>query len=380
MTAGGCAVRQRVLFLDDDPAVRLMRALTLRRMPPEIRDWLPDYIWPETLREPQAYLAALRAKSGWPDDAEGIHVPDPARLSAEELASITAVVFRRGRIDRALLDALPNLRVIQRFGGIAPELDDEVAGEVAARGIVVCVFPRSSLTSVAEHAMALLLAVMRRLRELDMLTRSGVMARCDRSALGPVTYNWPRFADVPLVRGSKAGIVGLGDVGAEIARLLSAFGAEVSYCNRKRLPESRERGLGVRYLPLKSLLSSVDIVVLTAKPSADSSPIIGSQELAAMRPTTVLINVARGSLIDEVELIRALEDRRIAGAGLDVYAREPLAATSPLTRLPNVILTPHMAGRTRMRLFDEVSDIAANVAAALRGERPLHRVQTNRSG
>ncbi|OGA77299.1 MAG: hypothetical protein A3G81_09295 [Betaproteobacteria bacterium RIFCSPLOWO2_12_FULL_65_14] len=380
MTVGGCAVRQRVLFLDDDPAVRLMRALTLRRMPPEIRDWLPDYIWPEILREPQAYLAALRAKSGWPDDAEGIHVPDPARLSAEELASITAIVFRRGRIDRALLDALPNLRVIQRFSRIAPELDDEVAGEVAARGIVVCVFPRSSLTSVVEHAMALLLAVMRRLRELDMLTRSGVMAPCDRAAQGPIAYNWSRFADVPLVGGSKAGIVGLGDVGAEIARLLSAFGAEVSYCNRKQLPASRERGLGVQYLPLRSLLSRVDIVVLTATPSADSSPIIGSQELAAMRPTTVLINVARGSLVDEAALIRALEDRRIAGAGLDVYAREPLPATSPLTRLPNVILTPHMAGQTRMRLFEEVSDIAANVAAALRGERPLHRVQTNRDG
>lgn len=380
MSAAPGAVRQRILFLDDDPAVRLMRALTLRQLPREIRDWLPGYIWPEVLPEPGAYLGALRANAGWPDDTEGIHVPDPATLSAEELASITAVVFRRGRIDRPLVDALPNLRVIQRFGGVVPELDDEVAAEVTARGIVVCVFPRSGLTSVAEHAMTLLLAAKRRLRELDVLTRSGATARSDRSALGPITYNWTRFADVPLVRGSKAGIVGLGDIGAEIARLLSAFGAEVLYCNRNQLPASRERELGVRYLPLKSLLAEVDTVVLTATPSADGAPILGVEELAAMRPTAVLINVARGSLVDEAALVQALASRRIAGAGLDVYAQEPLAATNPLTSLPNVILTPHMAGQTRMRLFEEVGELAANVAAALRGEHPLHCVQPNRKG
>jgi len=297
MTAAADAVRQCILFLDDDPALRLIRALTLRQLPPEIRDWLPGYIWPEILPEPGAYLGALRANAGWPDGTEGIHVPDLVALAVKDRASITAVVFRRGRIDRGLLDALPNLRVIQRFGGVVPDLDDAAAAEVIARGIVVCVFPRSGLRSVAEHAMTLLLAAKRRLRELDVLTRSGVAARSDRSAPGPITYNWTGFPDVPLVRGSKAGIVGLGDIGAEVARLLSAFGAEVFYCNRNRLPESRERQLGVHFLPLKSLLAEVDTVVLTATPSADAAPIIGAGELAAMRPTAVLINVARGSVL-----------------------------------------------------------------------------------
>lgn len=145
MTGAPGAVRQRILFLDDDPAVRLIRALTLRQLPPEIRDWLPGYIWPDILPEPGAYLAALRANAGWPDDTEGIHVPALAMLSAEELASITAVVFRRGRIDRPLLDALPNLRVIQRFGGVVPELDDDVAAEVTARGIVSCASSRAAI-------------------------------------------------------------------------------------------------------------------------------------------------------------------------------------------------------------------------------------------
>ena len=340
----------------------------------------PDYVWPEIIPEPGAYLGALRARAGWPEDAEGIHVPDPATLPADVRASITAVVFRRGRIGRPLLAALPSLKVIQRFGAVPPEMDDDVAPEVAARGIVVRTFVRGGLVSVAEHAMTLLLAARRRLRELDLLTRSGVTARCDRADLGPVTYNWTRFADVPLIRGSKAGIVGLGEVGTEVARLLSAFGAEVLYCNRNRLPVSRERELGVRYLPLPSLLAEVDALVLTATPSPGAPPIIGAAELAAMRPTAVLINVARGSLVDEAALVRALEDRRIAGAGLDVYANEPLAVTSPLTRLPNVILTPHVAGQSRMRLFDELCELAASLAAALRHEPAPWPVPANRKG
>jgi D-3-phosphoglycerate dehydrogenase / 2-oxoglutarate reductase len=114
--------------------------------------------------------------------------------------------------------------------------------------------------------------------------------------------------------------------------------------------------------------------VLTATPASDGAPIIGADEIASMRPTAVLINVARGSLVDEAALVHALESKRIAGAGLDVYAHEPLAASSPLNRLPNVILTPHMAGQTRLRLFEEVSELLGNVATALRGGTPLHRV------
>ena len=378
MTATTNSPRRSVLFLDDDPALRLMRALTLRQLPPELVAWLPEYIWPEILAEPSAYLGALRAKIEWPDEVEGLHASDVASLSMSERKSVAAVVFRRGRIDRALIDALPNLRLIQRFGSTPPQLDDDVAGELVAKGITICVFPRDSLASVAEHAITLLLAATRRLRELDILTRSGTMARSDRSNLGPITYNWTRFPDVPLVRGSKVGIVGLGEVGAEIARLLCAFGADIHYCNRTRLALSRERELSVRFLPLNTLLASMDSVILTATPSADAGPIIGAAELALMRPTALLINVARGSLVDEGALVRALESRTIAGAGLDVYAKEPLTATSPLTCLPNVILTPHMAGQTRMRLFDEVSAVAANVALGLRGQPNLYRIQSSR--
>ena len=379
MSLPGAREPQRILFLDDDPAVRLARAMTLRALPEDLREWLPGYLWPEQLPEPGAYLATLRTRTRLPDDAVGIHRAAPATLSEDERRSVTAVVFRRGSVDRALLDLLPALRVVQRFASNAPDVDVETAARLNARDIALCVFPRTGVVSVAEHAMTLLLAARRRLRELDVLTRSGTTARTDRPDLGPVTYNWTRFADVPLLRGSNAGIIGLGDIGVEVAKLLLAFGAQVHYCNRNRLSEARERELGVRYLPLPALLEGMDSVILTATPAADAAPIIGAGQLASMRPTAVLVNVARGSLIDEAALAGALASKRIAGAGLDVYAHEPLPATSPLNCLPNVILTPHLAGQSRMRLFVEVSELLANVATALRGEAPRHRVDPVRT-
>lgn len=379
MSLPGAREPQRILFLDDDPAVRLARAMTLRDLPADLREWLPGYIWPEHLPEPGAYLAALRTSARLPDDAVGIHHAEPASLSRAERQSVTAVVFRRGSLDRALLGLLPALKIVQRFASHPPDVDDAAAAELRARDIALCVFPRTGVASVAEHAMTLLLAARRRLRELDVLTRSGVTARTDRPDLGPVTYNWTRFADVPLLRGSKAGIIGLGDIGAEVAKLLTAFGAQVHYCNRNRLSDARERELGVRHLPLPSLLEQMDSIILTATPAANAAPIIGAAELARIRPTAVLVNVARGSLVDEAALVHALDSKLIAGAGLDVYAHEPLPATSPLNRLPNVILTPHLAGQSRMRLFEEVRDLLSNVAKALRGGAPLHRIDSSRT-
>ncbi len=365
--AAPAARGRRVLFLDDDPAVRMLRALTLPRLPAAMRQWLDGYIWPEVVPEPDGWFAALRSRAAWPDDLEGFHAQDVAALDPDLREAVVAVVFRRGRVEAAWLDVLPALRVIQRFGDTVPEVVAPAAARIAERGIVVRTFRRRSLVSVAEHALALLLAAKRRLRELDAAARSGTIARPSVQPLGPVTYNWTRFADVPLLDGSRAGIVGLGEIGSRVARMLQAFGADVVYCNRRRLAPERERELGVRYAPLPALLAESDSVILAATPPADGAPIMGAAELAAMRPSAVLVNVGRGALVDEPALVRALESGRIAGAGLDVYAQEPLAATSPLVRLPNAILTPHVAGQTRLRLFDEVGDAAAELAAALAG-------------
>jgi phosphoglycerate dehydrogenase-like enzyme len=367
-----------VVFLDDDPAVRLVRALVSTPLPVAVRDWLPGYFWPEPPPDPETRFAAIRRAIGWPDAATGVHLPDPANAPAEVRDSIEAVVFRRGVVDRALVDALPRLRVVQRFGTLAPEIDPATANAIQARRIAVCVFPRPSLASVAEHAIALLFAVRRRLHELDAATRSGRLARDDPPARGPVTYNWTGAPASGLVRASRVGILGLGEIGADLARLLGGLGAEVVYCNRRRLDAERERELRVEFRSLDALLAEVDALIVAATPPADGLPVIGTQQLARMRPTSILVNVARGSLIDETALADALERGVIAGAGLDVYAHEPLSPSSRLVRLSNAVLTPHVAGGTRTQLIDEVAAVAANVAAALRGEAPAHRISAGR--
>lgn len=363
-----------VVFLDDDPAVRLVRALVSAPLPAAIRDWLPAYFWPEPPPDPGTRFGAIRRSIGWPCDATGVHLADPVNAPPEVRDSIEAIVFRRGVVDRALVDALPRLRIIQRFGARTPGIDAATAAAISARRIAVCVFPRPSLASVAEHAIALLFAVRRRLRELDAATRAGRLARVDRPTSDPVTYNWTGAPATGLIRTSRIGILGLGEVGADLARLLGGLGAEVLYCNRRRLDPERERELQVEFRSLDALLAEVDALIVAATPPADGVAVIGAQELARMRPTSIVVNVARGSLIDESALADALERGRIAGAGLDVYAHEPLSPSSRLVRLSNAVLTPHVAGGTRTELLDEVAAVAANVAAALRGEPPAHQV------
>jgi glyoxylate reductase len=156
--------------------------------------------------------------------------------------------------------------------------------------------------------------------------------------------NWARIEGMAELFQATAGIVGMGDIGMEIAKRCRAFAMRVIYYQRTRYPKAIEEVLGMSYASFNELLSESDYVLLVLPHTPETEGIIGARELARMKSSATLVNVGRGALIDEDALADALREKRIAMAGLDVYRREPLPADSPLRALPNVVLLPHTGG------------------------------------
>jgi phosphoglycerate dehydrogenase-like enzyme len=215
-----------------------------------------------------------------------------------------------------------------------------------------------SAASVAEHAFALVLAAVRRMPEV---IRAQDARRWIQSNL----------SGLPTLEGQTLGIVGLGAIGCRVARIGAAVGMRVIGI-RRRVDEPSPDGVSEVMTPgdLPRLLEQADIVVLTAPQTAETRGMIGAAELARMKPTAWLINVARGKLVDEPALQAALDARQIAGAALDVFEHEPLDAASPLWAMPNVIVTPHVAG-FRGDYWEAATDLFSENLERYLQRRPL---------
>ncbi len=275
-------------------------------------------------------------------------------------AGAVEAIFTYGHptVDAALLDALPAVRVISNFGVGVDHIDVAAA---ASRGVPVGNTPGILDGATADLAFALLLAAGRRVVEGDRYARGPDFLRYDPS------YMLGREA-----HGSTLGILGLGRIGAQVARRARAFDMAVLYHNRQRRPE--EEALGARYASQNELLASADYVVLTVPLTPQTRHLIGRAELARMKPTAILINVARGAVVDTDALAEALAARTIRAAALDVTDPEPLPRDHPLLRLDNVLITPHLGSateQTRQRMA-EVS--VENLLAGLAGRALPFRV------
>jgi glyoxylate reductase len=245
------------------------------------------------------------------------------------------------RVDAALLDAAPGLRAIANYAVGTDNIDLEAA---TARGIPVGNTPDVLTETTAELAFALMLAVARRIVEADAAVRAG---------------DWPEWRpDAFLGRdlhGATLGVVGFGRIGQAVARRAEGFGMTV-----------------VHGIPLHELLERSDFVSLHAPLTPDTRGMIGADQLAAMKPTAVLVNTARGPLVDTAALERALRDGQIAGAGLDVTDPEPLPAAHSLLTAPNLVVVPHIGSATH-RTRESMADMAVdNLLAALAGRRMPH--------
>jgi phosphoglycerate dehydrogenase-like enzyme len=245
------------------------------------------------------------------------------------------------------------LKLLQLMSAGYEHVDLDLA---ARHGVPVAHFGDAMASVVAEHTLLLILAVSRRLLQLDAAVRSGAWRTGE-----PVLRE---------LRGKRVGLIGLGYIGREVAVRLNAFQAEVSYYARHRLTAEVERELGVAYVPLDELLSLSDVVSLHVPLAPSTRGLIGPRELALMKSSAVLINTARGGVVDQAALRAALESGKLAGAGLDVLDPEPPDAANPLLQLPNVVFTPHTAGQADEVWPRIVHTCFANIERVARGEPP----------
>ena len=244
------------------------------------------------------------------------------------IAGAEAVVSLRAysRFSKRVIDASPALRMISIWGTGTDNVDLDAC---RARGVLVTNTPGVNANSVAEQTLALMLAVARQIPAMDRGTREG---------------KWPRAMLVQL-EGKTLGVIGLGAIGSRVATLAKAFGMRV-LATAWRGDDGRAASIGARYLDLDSLLRESDFVSIHLRLSDDTRGVLSRDRLALMKPSAFLVNTARGALVDRDALLDALENKRIAGAGLDVFHEEPVRADDRLLTLSNVVLTPHNAGTT----------------------------------
>jgi glyoxylate reductase len=258
-------------------------------------------------------------------------------------------------VDAEVINSNPNLKLIASMAITPAGVDVATA---TARRIPVTAVPPYVTEATADLHWALLLAVARRVVEGDRALRAGVFPGSQSTHFVGGDVN-----------GKTLGIVGLGSIGEAVARRARGFGMRILYTKRRRLDATREAALGVEYRNLDDLLKEADFVSINAALSPETIHLIGDRELSLMRPSAYLVNTARGPIVDEKALVRALEEKRIAGAALDVYEHEPLVEPG-LIKLLNVVLTPHLGSAaidTRARVAQIVVD---NIGAVVEGRRP----------
>ena len=266
------------------------------------------------------------------------------------------------RIDAAVLDACPHLKVVANMAVGYNNFDVDA---MTARGVLATNAPDVLTETTADFGFALLMATARRVTESEHFLRAGRWNK----------WSYDMFAGAE-VHGTRLGIIGMGRIGQGIARRgAHGFGMEVVYHNRSRLAPALEAECKARYVAKEELLRTADHVVLVLPYTADSHHTIGAAELAQMKPTATLVNIARGGIVDDAALAQALRERRIAAAGLDVFEGEPQVHPG-LLEVPNVVLTPHIASATVGTRLAMANLAADNLIAFFDGRGPLTPVNT----
>lgn len=285
----------------------------------------------------------------------------PPRATSETIAEAMRTVdyvlgFLRYLPDEAYLEA-KQLKLFQVLSAGYDMLNIE--GARKAR-VPICSNGGANSVAVAEHAIMLMLAVYRKLIAFHQNVANGRWHR-----------GIPRTVDIYELEGKTVGLVGLGNIGAQVARRLKAFDTRVIYYDIVRRDPEDENKIGVEYAPLEILLQTSDIVSLHVALNDKTRHLIDSQSLARMKSRAVLINTCRGEVVDELTLAAALEKGAILGAGLDTLDKEPPDSANPLLKLPNVVLTPHSAGPTIDSYRKRFQNGYANIQRVAKGEQPM---------
>ncbi|MBZ4653562.1 MAG: glyoxylate reductase [Peptococcaceae bacterium] len=259
------------------------------------------------------------------------------------------------KITKDMLNKAAKVRMVQKTGIGVDNIDLQAAFDL---GIPVCNTPGGNATGVAELTIGMILSLYRKLNVLDRATKNGEWLMWE---LRPSSYE---------MSGKTHGFIGFGNIGKTTAKLSQAFGTNVIYYDKYRLPESEEKTLGVTYMEMDEVLKNADIISLHIPLLPETRNLISTRELSLMKPTAILINVSRGHIVDEKALAQALENNVIAGAGFDTFASEPVEKDNPLLKFDNVLATPHIGAGTRDTLNKVLGLAFQNFSLIEKGENP----------
>jgi phosphoglycerate dehydrogenase-like enzyme len=273
--------------------------------------------------------------------------PD-AKLLHEYLADAEFLISERvGVIDAEILRSAPQLKMVERLGSLTDGIDLEAA---KSAGVAVCYWPQRGVMLVAEHLIMQMLGLAKRLREVEATAvEAGDWGESRRTDEDTFAYNWSGRAGIGGILGASVGILGFGEIGAELSRRLTGWGCTVRYHRRRRLPRTSEEMLGILYADRDELFQVSDFVVNLLPYFAETDHSIGAAEFSRMQPGAFFVSCGSGSIVDEVALADAVRSGRLGGAALDTYEWEPIRPDNPMRLLAlegphrNVLLTPHTA-------------------------------------
>ena len=313
---------------------------------------------------------------GWCDTvrkAAGSLFPSDVRLVGsttelhDQLAFAAAIVTESLSIGPEELASAPHLKVVHKYGMTVRNID---VAACEARGVKVLTVRRRANVACAEHAFALMLALARKIGALNGLISVDLLP----SAMRPYRQfdrrhtpgaNWGRFSGMRTLNGATIGIVGLGEIGQEIALRAAAFGMTAFYFQRTRLSEADERRLSVSYRSLESLLAASDWIVPQLPLNATTLHLIDGKRLSTMKPGACIVNVSRAEVIDRKALLKALRSGHLGGLALDALYEEPGRSDDELLSFENVVLTPHMAGSPRTNGLEDIEGVITGIARVL---------------
>jgi glyoxylate reductase len=304
----------------------------------------------------ESALARLRKVADVTMNKDSSRILDRKKLVAAVKKHDVLFSLLHDTIDRAVLRANPDLKAVTSMA-ITPDRID--VATATSRKIPVTVVPPIVAEATADICFGLMLAVARRMMEGDRLVHRGVFPGSQSNHLAGA---W--------VWGKTVGLVGgKGRIGQAVARRAHGFSMNVLYSGPRRLPEAEERIVGMTYVPLDDLLKQSDFVSLHPPLNDDTRHMISDRQFTLMKPSAFIVNTARGAIIDEAALVRALKAKQIAGAGLDVFENEPRVARGLLS-LPNVVAVPHLGSAVAVLREQMANIVVDNVLALLDGKRP----------
>jgi phosphoglycerate dehydrogenase-like enzyme len=351
-----------ILIVEDDVWTRLIGVVLDPTTSPERWTAFADFMSPD-LPDFRAWCDKVRttARSLYPSEVRLVKSQDELRSNLE---TAEAIVTESLKIGPEELASAPRLKVVHKYGAILRNID---AAACAARGVRVLAVRRRANISCAEHAFALMLMLARRMADLNGLISIEQIFVGGRSYRPFDTRhtpgaNWGRFSGMRSLNGSTLGIIGLGEIGREIATRSAAFGMTTHYFQRTRLSQDDERALNVSYRPLDRLLADSDWIIPQLPLDASTLGIIDHERLNLMKPGACIVNVSRAELIDRDALLDALRSGHLGGFALDPLYQEPGRPDDELLSFDNVILTPHMAGSPRFNGLQDIEDLIAGLA------------------